>query len=291
MSDENALLAAIAAHPHEDTPRLMYADWLQENGRPVRAEFIRVQIEIARRDHLPREALNQYVDLFQRNQELIDGHRAELLGPLAVLPAEMQIEFRRGFPEFIELPVRSFLTHSERISELRPLPRVGVTGVADRWLTFLLNPHTSCVTQFSGYSNHPEDVSPEYPISESDLIEGIERMARLESLDLEGCGISDLHCDLAFSFSVPALRNLDLSNNLITDGGVIDLIRTDLPRQLRRLILGGNDITDIGAVALAERWPAGDADRLEHLNLRFTNIGQVGQAALLRRFGGRVDLF
>ena len=64
-----------------------------------------------------------------------------------------------------------------------------------------------------------------------------------------------------------------------------------LPSQLNRLILGGNDITDAGAVALAAGWPTGAADRLEHLNLRFTNIGQVGQAALLRRFGGRVDLF
>ena len=59
MSDEAALLTAIAAHPDEDTPRLMYADWLDENGRPIRAEFIRVQIDIARKDHLPRAILNR----------------------------------------------------------------------------------------------------------------------------------------------------------------------------------------------------------------------------------------
>ena len=41
MSDEKALLAAIWEHPHEDTPRLMYADWLDEHGQPERAEFIR----------------------------------------------------------------------------------------------------------------------------------------------------------------------------------------------------------------------------------------------------------
>ncbi len=29
------LLRGIVAHPHEDTPRLMYADWLDEHaGRP-----------------------------------------------------------------------------------------------------------------------------------------------------------------------------------------------------------------------------------------------------------------
>jgi uncharacterized protein (TIGR02996 family) len=47
MSDEDALLAAIIAHPDEDTPRLVYADWLQEHGNPDRAEFIRVQCRLA----------------------------------------------------------------------------------------------------------------------------------------------------------------------------------------------------------------------------------------------------
>ena len=31
MSDEAALLKSIIAHPDEDTPRLVYADWLDEN--------------------------------------------------------------------------------------------------------------------------------------------------------------------------------------------------------------------------------------------------------------------
>ena len=292
MSDEAALLTAIAAHPDEDTPRLMYADWLDENGRPIRAEFIRVQIDIARKDHLPRAILNRYVDLFKRNQELIDDHRGELLGPLAALPAEARAEFRRGFVASIEVTVRDFLAHSALINGYQPLPRVCVNGVVGRLIDFLHNPHTGCVTHINGYSERPDDVPPRYPPDEElDLIDAVERLSRLEVLSLEGCGIDDLHCDLAYNFSVPYLRDLDLSNNLITDGGVSDLLSTDLPQQLTRLILGGNDITDAGAVALAERWPTGDGDRLVHLNLRFTNIGPTGQAALLRRFGGRVDLF
>src|SRR5687767_8924873 len=95
MSDEDALLAAIAAHPDEDTPRLMYADWLDEHGKPRRAEFVRVQIEIARLEHLPRAALNLHVPLFRRNQELLDNHRTELIG--APLPSAAEVEFRRGF--------------------------------------------------------------------------------------------------------------------------------------------------------------------------------------------------
>jgi uncharacterized protein (TIGR02996 family) len=53
MSDEKALLAAIWEHPHEDTPRLVYADWLQETGdaaNVARAEFIRVQCRLAQLD-------------------------------------------------------------------------------------------------------------------------------------------------------------------------------------------------------------------------------------------------
>jgi uncharacterized protein (TIGR02996 family) len=32
VSDEDALLAAIREHPDEDTPRLAYADWLDEHA-------------------------------------------------------------------------------------------------------------------------------------------------------------------------------------------------------------------------------------------------------------------
>lgn len=52
---ETALLRAIAAHPDEDTPRLMYADWLEENDQPERAEFIRLQIWISQQQH-PHDA-------------------------------------------------------------------------------------------------------------------------------------------------------------------------------------------------------------------------------------------
>ena len=47
MSDA-AFLDAILAHPDDDGPRLVYADWLDEQGQAARAEFIRVQCELAR---------------------------------------------------------------------------------------------------------------------------------------------------------------------------------------------------------------------------------------------------
>ena len=47
MNERDALLKAVCDHPDEDTPRLVFADWLHEHGEPDRAEFIRVQIEHA----------------------------------------------------------------------------------------------------------------------------------------------------------------------------------------------------------------------------------------------------
>ncbi len=48
MSEHDALVAAICDQPDEDTPRLVYADWLEENDRPEQAAFVRAQIELAR---------------------------------------------------------------------------------------------------------------------------------------------------------------------------------------------------------------------------------------------------
>src|SRR5262245_57432383 len=48
VTDGDALIRSILANPADDAPRLVYADWLQEHGRGEDAEFIRVQVELAR---------------------------------------------------------------------------------------------------------------------------------------------------------------------------------------------------------------------------------------------------
>jgi uncharacterized protein (TIGR02996 family) len=52
LEDERrALLRGILEQPDDDTARLVFADWLEEKGgEPKWAQFIRCQIEIARRD-------------------------------------------------------------------------------------------------------------------------------------------------------------------------------------------------------------------------------------------------
>jgi uncharacterized protein (TIGR02996 family) len=47
MTDHLAFLSAIRADPTSDTPRLIYADWLEEQGDGDRAEFVRLQMELA----------------------------------------------------------------------------------------------------------------------------------------------------------------------------------------------------------------------------------------------------
>ncbi len=45
---EEAFLEAIRANPDDDTVRLVYADWLRENGHVERADFIEVQCALAK---------------------------------------------------------------------------------------------------------------------------------------------------------------------------------------------------------------------------------------------------
>jgi uncharacterized protein (TIGR02996 family) len=47
-ADEDTFVQAILDEPESDSPRLVYADWLEERSDP-RAEFIRVQCALSHR--------------------------------------------------------------------------------------------------------------------------------------------------------------------------------------------------------------------------------------------------
>ena len=55
MNEWQALMFAVCENPDDDTPRLVLADWLEENGEPERAQFIRLQIQLARGTYPPNE--------------------------------------------------------------------------------------------------------------------------------------------------------------------------------------------------------------------------------------------
>lgn len=119
MSDEKALLAAIWEHPHDDTPRLVYADWLQEHDQPERAEFIRVQCERERLDEW--DDADRIAQLKSREDVLWALHGKEWLSKLK---KELRgaYFFRRGFvvPPRLRIDGERFLKQKPRALDGAP---------------------------------------------------------------------------------------------------------------------------------------------------------------------------
>jgi uncharacterized protein (TIGR02996 family) len=104
--DAEALLRAIVRHPDDDTPRLVYADWLQENGRAEEGEFLRVQCGLAATE----PGAPEYPELLDRETELRLWLGTHVPGPRPTFPAGLSVEggkwwweyTHRGFPRFLE---------------------------------------------------------------------------------------------------------------------------------------------------------------------------------------------
>ncbi|MGL6097407.1 MAG: TIGR02996 domain-containing protein [Fimbriiglobus sp.] len=286
--DELALLRAVDAAPANDLPRLVYADWLDEHGHAARAEFIRLQCEIAK---LSNAEAHRNVRLFVRHQELLDEHLPELLDAAADVPVASRPEFDRGFVNSLTVTAEGFAMHAQRISSLIPLPQVRITAIAPPFGSFITasEPYLSCVTAM--------ELAPSRSIRAGgwpDFVASSLRRAsawdRLEVLEAEECHMGDEGAThLLREGNYPRLTHVDLSGNDLTDAGVIDLLNSGLPQRLERLVLGWNPLTDQSAFELADR--LGRNSRLKYLNLRLTNITRFGQDAILTRFPGKVDLF
>jgi uncharacterized protein (TIGR02996 family) len=137
MSDELALLAAILANPDEDTPRLVFADWLDEDGtgsNAARAEFIRVQCELTRSPERQPYPPAHHARL-SRFMQLFNAHEKEWLGVVGV-PRPRAI-FRRGFVEDVRATADEVLAigpHAlarEMLSTLDVVPRLERTPQVD----------------------------------------------------------------------------------------------------------------------------------------------------------------
>jgi uncharacterized protein (TIGR02996 family) len=181
MSDEAALLKAIIANPDEDTPRLAYADWLDEHGGPMpgvldagpnsaadRAEFIRVQCRLA--DLSPADP--DWVDLTERQDELVArlkqlhlinvGANADKFYFGLDLLDRYEEPFRRGFPYFIQCQtyvvnwtdeeVKRVTAELTKLSRTTTLRAVYVYGApTDRLAELLAAPVFGELTGLSAY--------------------------------------------------------------------------------------------------------------------------------------------
>jgi uncharacterized protein (TIGR02996 family) len=79
MTEREALLAAICANPDDDTPRLVYADWLQENGDPDRAEFIRHECFLVASKHISGKETDPDNELVRAESRSFKLNRANRL--------------------------------------------------------------------------------------------------------------------------------------------------------------------------------------------------------------------
>jgi uncharacterized protein (TIGR02996 family) len=99
-----ALLNACRAAPADDTPRLVLADWLDEHDDPDRAEFVRVQCELARPSlDAERVAALKHVEtnLLLANWQRWSGDLPQIMAAIDVerARAERAAYFHQRFPD------------------------------------------------------------------------------------------------------------------------------------------------------------------------------------------------
>jgi uncharacterized protein (TIGR02996 family) len=160
VTDGDALLRAILADPSDETLRLVYADWLDENGEVDRAALVRVQIEL---------------DRFASDELVVSEQR--LLGPVGdrvcqrrrdwALPECVLKEWphdvggwdwRCGFPEVWHCPLALWEAHGPALVSARPVR--GVALIDRQPASFMSNPRAPRWTWFrddSGWAQRPGD--------------------------------------------------------------------------------------------------------------------------------------
>jgi uncharacterized protein (TIGR02996 family) len=119
MTDRDAFLRAICENPDDDTPRLVYADWLDEHGEVKRAEFIRVSCELEQVEEFgPR-----WRALCERSWKLLDPNRTKWSSELADRKL-LNIEFRRGFVDEVTIYSKRFVADAAKLMALAPIQRL-----------------------------------------------------------------------------------------------------------------------------------------------------------------------
>ena len=257
MTDRDALLRAICENPDDDVLRLAYADFLEEDGDPARADFVRTQVEYAQTP--PGSPVYPFV--LWRNLQFERQYTTALRAELPRWPGVDFGHHVRGFVEdlhvndyrtlkaharevFGTFPIRSLrVRHLSEpalladLPELRYVRRLNLLfcGLQVETLRTLLgSPYLTNLASLELDSNAlPADVVG--------VIEGaVGNLPALRELWLGGNRVTDAGADrIARSAHFGPLRVLDLSHNLLTESGVRALVGSPRLTNLTRLILKG----------------------------------------------------
>lgn len=274
MSDGDALLRAILDDPDDDAPRLVYADWLDEQGNSPRATFIRVQIELARltADDPARDRLVQTERTLWRANRTAWTNWAPSWARVA--------EFRRGFLEEIRCQAADFLAEVDRVCQQTPLQGVRLDGM-DHFAVAVFRSRLldglRSIRVGDGVPPAAWLILAENPF-----------LGKLRRLDIGPSSNPDrLIATLIDSQAMPALRGLRVKGYPLGDEPANRLVADAWSSRLRSLDLGNNFITPAGARKMVE---SPHLQRIVWLNLMGNPLAADRQAVemLRERFGEKL---
>jgi uncharacterized protein (TIGR02996 family) len=280
MSEATAFLRAVCAHPDEDGPRLVYADWLDERGDP-KGEFIRAQCELARLDEFdPRRPT-----LARRAAELRRRYDLEWRAELPEIPGLNWGSYARGFVgSAVATEPGAFLDNMPAVFAAAPVQRLRFFGLDARRLDALLNEPALRQLRRLDLSNNGLREFGARALAEA------AHLGDLVELDLHSNELNDLCAQaLANSARLPRLTRLGLANNNdIGPAGVRELLAApdkplnglDLSRFFDRSALAQEVSSCPKAVRLRELSLAGIRPDREHPERTGVHVGRPGVRAL-----------
>lgn len=253
-SDERAFLDAICEQPDDDTARLVFADWLTENGNADRGEFIRVQVELARTPPNTEEDERRRRVLLERHDALLKQHKTAWLAPFS--PWGKESSFVRGFVQSLDVSANDFLQNAERWSAITPLTRVRFLdcGVWDSGLLiWVAEPLFS-----SAYLSRLVAITIEQQGLTSGNLEPLTThpdLSRLRELAFAWNSLGNDGAELLANMpQLTTLESLDLCGNGITDSGARSLAQSAYLGSIKELRLSRNPIHDRAWAALEDRF-------------------------------------
>lgn len=259
MNPDAAFLANILAHPDDEGPRLIYADYLDDLGDP-RGSFIRVQCALERLD--PTDPRRD--EFFLQEQHLLARHREEWLAPLRGLGTGF--EFRRGFVEEAKIESRVLLNRGEVLFAKTPIRHLQLLDLGSLLQRVMSSPLLARVSVLNFYAQHlGEPLVAELASSP--------HLGQLRGLNLCRNRLGDKGVEtLLGSTNWQHLTRLDLRENTVTDRGAMALAESPRLPALKQLILGRNELRPEGFTALL------GGMRLESLDLWNNRLGDYAAA-------------